>query len=267
MLIKPNPVTPEGEAIIDLADLLDGLQERTGEWPGVDTVDLLGEWLSRFSFEVSEDFAQQATGRAWVLRQWDRHSDEVTLWTDEASALAALAHGVRSSWDNVAGTEGVPYRPPADDRTAVDLCYGPKQERGDEDYVLFATEISRRVRTPLKLDLADFDACALANSSAIFHAQEGPDDEGLPCIEVAGILVFSYLDADRGAVRVSVHLDTAAEELVGADTTVPIEVEIGDTTVFSNLTPPPPASPLTPGWRARIRRLAHRVALHDNGRC
>ncbi|MBT1098154.1 hypothetical protein [Streptomyces sp. Tu102] len=266
MLITPNPATPEGEAIIDLADLLDGLHERTGEWPGADTVDILGEWLSRISFGVSEDFAQQVTGRAWVLHQWDRHSDEVTLWADEASAVAALARGVRSSWDNVAGTDGVPYRPPADDRTAVDLYYGPKQERGDEDYVLFVTDIARRVRTPTLLSLADPDSCAQANSSAVFHAQEGPDDEGLPCIEIAGILVFSYLDADRGAVRVSVHLDTADEELVRADTTVPIEVEIEDTTVFSSLTAPP-ASTRTPGWRARIRRLARRVALHDSGQC
>lgn len=141
MLIKPDPATPEGEAIIDLADLMDGLQEHTGEWPGADTVGILVGWLSRFTFAVSETFTSQVTGRAWVLRQWDRHSDEVTLWSDEASALASLARDVRSSWDNVAGDDGVPYRPPADDRTAVDLYYGPKEDRGDEDYSLYAETI------------------------------------------------------------------------------------------------------------------------------
>ncbi|MFC8094703.1 hypothetical protein [Streptomyces sp. NPDC057301] len=240
MHINPDPTTPEGAAIIELADRMDDLQERTGEWPGADTCTILEQWLSRFSFAASEDFAQQATGRAWVLRQWDRHSDEVTLWADEASALAALAHDVRSSWDNVAGTDGVPCRPPADNRAAVDLYYGPKQDRGDEDYVLFATDISRYARTPLRLSLSDDEDCAEANSSAAFHPMEGPDNEGLPCIEIAGVLVFAYLDADREAVRVSVHLDTTDEQLIRADGTVPMLVELADTTVFDNLTPPRP---------------------------
>ncbi|TLS45783.1 hypothetical protein FE633_13575 [Streptomyces montanus] len=260
MLIKPDPATPEGEAVIDLAEMMDELQEDTGEWPGADTVDILGGWLGRFTFAVSESFASQVTGRAWVLRQWDRDSDEVTLWSDEASALAALAQHVRSSWDNVVGSDGVPYCPPADDRTAVDLYYGPKVYRGDEGYTLYAADISRCVRTPRSLSLSDAEDCAEANSTAVFHPMEGPDDEGLPCIEIAGILVFAYLDADRGAVRVSVHLDTTDEQLIRADSTVPMQVEIETATVFDNLTPPPaPAEPT--GWKARIWRLARRTAL------
>lgn len=243
MPITPDPATPAGEAILDLADLMDGLQARTGEWPGADAVAIVEGWLSRFTF-VPEDLTTQAAGQAWVLRQWDRHADDVTLWSDEASALAALAQEVRSSWDDVAGTGGVPYRPPADDQAVVDLYYGPEKSRGDAGYTLYPADISRHVRAPLSLSLSDAEACAEANSSALFHPQENPDDEGLPCIEIAGILVFVYLDADRGALRVSVHLDTADEQLVRADGTVPVQVEIEDATVFDNLTlPPTPAQP------------------------
>ncbi|MFD3504416.1 hypothetical protein [Streptomyces sp. NPDC058678] len=249
MLIKPDPATLAGEAIIDLADLMDGLQERTGEWPGADTVDIVEGWLSRFSFAVTDNLTTQAAGRAWVLRQWNRHSDDVTLWSDEASALASLAQEVRSSWDDVAGTDGFPYRPPSDDQTAVDLYYGPENNRGNAGYTLYPADISRHVRTPLSLSLSDAEACAEANSSAVFHPMEGPDDEGLPCIEIAGILVFAYLDADRGAVRVSVHLDTTDEQLVRADGTVPLQVEIEDATVFDNLTPPRRPRRSRPGGR------------------
>lgn len=195
MPIKPDPATPAGEAIIDLADLMDGLQERTGEWPGADTVEILGGWLSRFSFAVDENLTPQVTGRAWVLRQWDRHSDDVTLWADEASALASLAQQVRSAWDDVAGEDGVPFRPPADDRAAVDLFYEVRE--GIEGYTLYPANISRHLLAPLSLRLSDDEACAEANSSAVFHPMDGPDDEGLPCMEIAGILVFAYLDAER----------------------------------------------------------------------
>ncbi|MFF1276959.1 hypothetical protein ACFVZC_26650 [Streptomyces marokkonensis] len=126
MLTTPNPTTPEGKAIIDLTATMDDLAADTGEWPGADTVEILGMFLNRFSFAVREKLTRQVTGRTWVLRRWDRHSDEVTLWSDEASALAELAQHARSSWDNVAGTDGVPYHPPVDDQTAVDLYYGPK---------------------------------------------------------------------------------------------------------------------------------------------
>ncbi|WP_051828570.1 hypothetical protein [Streptomyces bicolor] len=265
MFIKPDPATPEGEAIIDLADLMDDLRKRTGEWPGADTVDILEGWLRRFSFEISGDLPQQATGRAWVLRRWDRHGEDITLWSDEASGRAALAHDVRKSWDNVAGMDGVPHRPPADHQTAVDLFYGPEGSHEEQGYSLYAADISRHIRAPLSLSLSDAEACAEANSSAVFHPQENPDDEGLPCIQLAGILVFAYLDADRGAIRVSVHLDTTYEQLVRADGTVPMQVEIEDTTVFDNLAPPPAHAEPT-GWKAFILQLARRTALSDGSK-
>lgn len=262
MLITPNPAAPEGKAIIDLAATMDALQARTGEWPGVDTVDILGDWLSRFTFATSTVLTRQVTGRAWVLRRWDRHSDEVTLWSDEASALAELAQHVRSSWDNVAGTDGVPYHPPVDDQTAIDLYYGPKEHRGEADYALYAEDIARYAHTPRSLSLADDEACAQANSAAVFHPMTGPDDEGLPCIELAGILVFAYLDTDMRAVRVSVHLDTVDEELARADGTIPLQVEVEDATVFSTLGARP-APARVPRWKVRLRQLADRTACHD----
>jgi hypothetical protein len=83
---------------------------------------------------------------------------------------------------------------------------------------------------------------------------------------VAGVLVFAYLDADRETLRVSVHLDTTDEQLVRADGTVPMQVEIEAATVFSNLTTPP-APAETTGWKARLKRLARRTALHDGRNC
>ncbi|CAM5650662.1 hypothetical protein GCM10010261_61900 [Streptomyces pilosus] len=264
MLITPNPAAPEGKAIIDLAATMDALEARTGEWPGADTVDILGDWLSRFTFATSPALTRQVTGRAWVLRRWDRHSDEVTLWSDEASALAELAQHARSSWDNVADTDGVPRRPPVDDQTAIDLYHGPKEHRGDEDYALYAEDIARYSQTPPSLSPADDTACAQANSAAVFHPMTGPDDEGLPCIELAGILVFAHLDPDLGAVRVSVHLDTADEQLARVDGTIPLHVEVENTTVFSTLGARP-APARVPAWKARLRRLADRTALHAAG--
>ncbi|MEU9917805.1 hypothetical protein [Streptomyces sp. NPDC051001] len=129
-----------------------------------------------------------------------------------------------------------------------------------EGYTLYDADISRCVLAPRNPSLSDAEQCAEANSAAVFHAMRGPDDEGMPCLEIAGILVFAYLDADREAVRVSVHLDTTDEQLVRADGTVPTVVEIGDATVFDNLTPPPaPAQPT--GWKARFQRLTRRTPL------
>ncbi|MEW2078129.1 MULTISPECIES: hypothetical protein [unclassified Streptomyces] len=45
MSITPDPAIPEGAAVIELAELLDDLQERTGEWPGAD----IKEWAVHHS--------------------------------------------------------------------------------------------------------------------------------------------------------------------------------------------------------------------------
>ncbi|MBQ0850190.1 hypothetical protein J8N05_18500 [Streptomyces sp. BH-SS-21] len=144
----------------------------------------------------------------------------------------------------MAGTDGFPFRPPADDQAIVDLYYGPDKSRGDEGYTLYPADICRHLLAPVRLRLSDSEDCAEANSSAVFHPMDGPDDESLPCVEIAGVLVFAYLDAHRAAVRISVDLDTTARQLVQADGTVPVLVDLADTTVFDNVTPPPvPSEP------------------------
>jgi hypothetical protein len=83
----------------------------------------------------------------------------VTLWSDEASALASPAEHVRTHWDNVAGTYGVPHRPPAGERTVVEAYYGLEGERRDGDYTLRAYDVLRHGDTAGPLSLADVHAC------------------------------------------------------------------------------------------------------------
>ncbi|MGA5521005.1 hypothetical protein ACPCK2_32900 [Streptomyces pseudogriseolus] len=104
-MITPDPATPEGAAVIDLYEQMNALQERADEWSGADTVDILGRWLARFDFAGPVPRTRLVAGSVWVLRRQDRHEDEVTLWNDEDSALAALAGHVRSSWDNLLGDD------------------------------------------------------------------------------------------------------------------------------------------------------------------
>ncbi|GHC88507.1 hypothetical protein [Streptomyces flavofungini] len=104
----------------------------------------------------------------------------------------------------------------------------------------------------------DAETCAEANSSAVFHPMADPDDDGLPFVEVAGVLAFTYLDPAMECVRVSVRLDTTDEHLLRRDGAVPLTVEVGDTVVFSDVDQPSsPASRLV----ARLGRLAREV--HD----
>ncbi|MFF3313840.1 hypothetical protein [Streptomyces sp. NPDC002952] len=190
-MIAPDPLTPEGAAVFDLYEQLQDLEKRAGERPGADVVDILGEWLAKFDFARAPVPAQRVTGSVWVLRQQDRHEDVVTLWADEASAVASLAQHARANWGNVAGNEGIPDSPPLHDRRAVDLYYGPRGERGDEDYWLYADDVGRLaspVPAPGGFRFPGGEFCAQANSSAVFHPITGPEDEGLPCIETGGVL-------------------------------------------------------------------------------
>ncbi|MEV4231249.1 hypothetical protein AB0J81_30005 [Streptomyces bobili] len=86
----------------------------------------------------------------------------------------------------------------------MDLYCGTDRHRGGEGYTLCTGDIARCLRTPINLSFTDPEACAEANSTAVFHPMAGPGDEVLPCIELAGILVVAYLDADMRAVRVCV---------------------------------------------------------------
>jgi hypothetical protein len=85
----------------------------------------------------------------WVLRRWDRHTDEVTIHTDEDTALAALAEQTRSSWDTIAGLDDNPDEPPHDDREVVDLYYGPDRDaRPDQGYSIYKEQIAGRPEAP-----------------------------------------------------------------------------------------------------------------------
>lgn len=82
------------------------------------------------------------------------------------------------------------------------------------------------------MDFPDADGCERANAQAVFHpiTSEGSP----PCIEIAGVLVFVYLDPETQKVRVSVHLDglDPHSELTRDDGTVPLQIDVGPHTVF-----------------------------------
>jgi hypothetical protein len=98
-------------------------------------------------------------------------------------------------------------------------------------------------------------ACAELNTAAVFHPQIRPGDEGLPCVEVAGIVVFAYLDADIQAVRISVHLDTTDERLLLSNETVPLHIVVEDNVVFSaGITPARTGASRGTLWLRRLFR-------------
>jgi hypothetical protein len=84
------------------------------------------------------------------------------------------------------------------------------------------------VQAVLGYQFPDAAACTQANRAAVFH----PGTRGLPCLEIDGILVFAYLDHQAGTVRVTIHLDSAAQRLVRPDGTVPLRVGVEDALVF-----------------------------------
>jgi hypothetical protein len=73
-------------------------------------------------------------------------------------------------------------------------------------------------------------AAAAANLAAQFTPADHTDP--YPSITVAGVLTLAYID-HTGAVRVSVHLDEAADWLVQADGTVPTRIFVNDTEAFN----------------------------------
>ncbi|MER6616363.1 hypothetical protein [Streptomyces xantholiticus] len=60
-------------------------------------------------------------------------------------------------------------------------------------------------------------------------------DSDTPAIRVGGAAVHAYVDADRGQIVVSVHLDTGEipDDLVSADETVPLLITVGGRDVFN----------------------------------
>lgn len=80
--------------------------------------------------------------------------------------------------------------------------------------------------------LADAEYCARQTRRAAFLAPSS-DLEELPCIEVAGVQAYLYLDAESGQVRVSVHLDDAAAEIRNPDATVPVRITVNGHAVYN----------------------------------
>jgi hypothetical protein len=59
----------------------------------------------------------------------------------------------------------------------------------------------------------------------------------LPALQVAGVWTFAYLDKETKKFRVSIHLEDAHKALVSSRETVPLRVDVGDTTVFDGPLP------------------------------
>ncbi|MBN0045760.1 hypothetical protein JS756_16930 [Streptomyces actuosus] len=174
--------------------------------------------------------------QVWMLRIWTRHEDTTAPYATERAALAELATHVRGSWANVGGQGDVPDEPPADDAEAVDLYYGPDGDAvPDQGFELYCEEIGRAQRSriaPLNFVFPDAVTAEGLNRAAVFYPA---DDQGPSCIEVAGVLVFGYLDAEDGVVRVSVHIDSAdPEHVVRPDGTVPLRVVVEDTVILDD---------------------------------
>lgn len=209
--------------------------------------------------------------QVWMLRIWDRHEDTTAPYATEGAALAELASHVRGSWANVGGQDDVPDEPPADDAEAVDLYYGPDGDAvPDQGFDLYCEEIGRTQRSriaPLNFVFPDAVTADGLNRAAVLYSA---DDQGPSCIEVTGVLVFGYLDAEDGVVQVSVHLDNAdPEHVVRPDGTVPLRVVVEDTVVFddsNHCAPLPPAleqllDAATPEQRAVISSVAVSAGL------
>lgn len=76
---------------------------------------------------------------------------------------------------------------------------------------------------------------AEANRAAVLHPQTEPD--ALPCLDVAGVLAFLYLEPDHRALRLSLDLDTAPEWLQRQDSTIPVRITINGVEVFADVRP------------------------------
>jgi hypothetical protein len=71
-----------------------------------------------------------------------------------------------------------------------------------------------------------------ANRDAEFIPADPDDPTTLPSVQVGGAQVFVYIDPDDG-LRISVHLDQTAPDLVTQNGTVPMRIVVGDDDVFT----------------------------------
>lgn len=75
------------------------------------------------------------------MRRWDRSNEQVTLHESHEAGQAALAIWVRHNWDALGDESSTP---PQDDEQAIQLYYGPQDERTDDDFRLYPEEVARR---------------------------------------------------------------------------------------------------------------------------
>ncbi|MEU2769890.1 hypothetical protein ABZ628_24500 [Streptomyces diastaticus] len=229
--------------------------------------EIVAESSGRRSPVVSAFLGPRPGEQVWMLRFWSRHEDTTAPYATKGAALAELAAHVRSSWANVGGQGDVPDEPPADDAEAIDLYYGTDGDAvPDQGFDLYPEELGRPQRSRIvPLDFAFPNAVTAEglNRGAVYYAA---DDAGPSCIEVAGVLVFGYVDAGDGVVRVSVHTDSAdPEHVVRPDGSVPLRVVVEDTVVHDDsnhyASHPPVLEQLLDAADPEQRDLIHSVAV------
>ncbi|MEU5137061.1 hypothetical protein [Streptomyces californicus] len=138
--------------------------------------------------------------------------------------------------------------------------------RHEDTTAPYSTEVGRAERSrivPVDFAFPSTPTAEGLNRAAVLHAA---DDQGPTCAEVAGVLVFSYLDADDGAVKVSVHLDGAdPEHLVRPDGTVPLRIVVEGTVIFddsnSHAPHPPVLEQLLEAADPEQKAMIHRAAI------
>ena len=68
--------------------------------------------------------------------------------------------------------------------------------------------------------------------TARFWPARRDEPASLPALQVAGVLVFAYIDSEQAVLRVSVDLDTTHRALLRPEGTVPLHITVQGTTVF-----------------------------------
>lgn len=97
------------------------------------------------------------------------------------------------------------------------------------------------------------------NENATFLPKTNTDE--LPCLKVAGVRVFGYVDPADGALCVSVDLDDVDEAITASDDTVPTRIAVEGTTVYDSERPDHGRSvPARDGDMATINRALDDVA-------
>ncbi|MGX1763116.1 hypothetical protein ACWIG5_40550, partial [Streptomyces lydicus] len=143
------------------------------------------------------EWAVSVRGRSWIVEGYN-----ITRRSDK---------GVFRYWIDRRGTGGTTLAV----KDSLTEAFGWVAERREE--------VSPMGHDGAAEEIAEF------NRAAVFHPEIGEGTR--PCLEVAGVLVFAYVDPE-GTVRVSVHLDSAAPAVIDGDGLVPVRITLEATTVY-----------------------------------